>query len=93
MRLWLRDRYVGAVLIAFLLYNSVTSLVRAIENPILLAIQRWAQHSALSAGQPWFNKGQVLTSVVDALLFLVVSILLALWIFRSDRRVETPVKA
>ena len=85
MRVWLRERYVGAILIAFLLYNFVTGLVRAIENPLLMAVQRWTQHSALAAGQPWFNKGQVIGSLIDAVLFLIVASLLALWIFSGDR--------
>ena len=93
MRVWLRDRYVGAILIAFILYNSVTGLVRALESPLLLAIQRWSQHSALSAGQPWFNKAQVLSSLVDASFFLIVAVVLALWIYRGGKPAETPAKA
>ncbi len=93
MRVWLRDRYVGAVLVAFLLYNFVTGVVRALENPLLMAIQRWSQHSALSAGQPWFNKGQIIGSLADAILFLIVALLLATWIFRDDKPVEKPAKA
>ena len=93
MRVWLRDRHVGAVLIAFLLYNFVTGVVRALENPLLMAIQRWSQHSALSAGQPWYNKGQVMGSLADAILFLIVAVLLASWIFADDKPTEASAKA
>ncbi len=93
MRIWLRDRYVGAVLVAFLLYNVVTGVVRALENPLLMAIQRWTQHSALSAGQPWYNKGQVVGSLADAALFLIVAVALASWIFRGQKATEKSDKA
>ncbi|ABF39034.1 hypothetical protein Acid345_0029 [Candidatus Koribacter versatilis Ellin345] len=93
MRVWLRDRHVGAVLIAFLLYNFVTGMVRAVENPLLMWIQRWSQHSALSAGQPWYNKGQVFGSLSDAILFLIVSLLIAAWLYGGDKPTETKAKA
>ena len=84
MRRWLRDRYVGAVLVGFLLYNFVTGIIRIIENPVLMWIQRSVQHSALSAGQPWINKGQLYATLVDAGLYLVFAALLGLWIYGPD---------
>ncbi len=93
MRRWLRDRYVGAVLVGFLLYNAVTAVIRVIENPVLMWIQRTVQHSALSAGQPWINKGQLYATLVDGGLYLVFGIALGLWIYASDRTESAAVKA
>lgn len=92
MRRVLREYYVGAVLVGFLLYNFVTEIIRSIENPIMLWIQRAVQHSAMSAGQPWFNKGQLIASLVDATFYLIAALLLALWIYRSAP-VAVPEKA
>ncbi|MGZ5233151.1 MAG: hypothetical protein ACXWC3_24290, partial [Burkholderiales bacterium] len=63
----------------------------AIENPIMLWVQRMVQHSALTAGQPWYNKGQLLASVVDVVLNLIVAMLLGLWIYGNDPKRETTV--
>jgi hypothetical protein len=84
MRRVFRERYIGAVLVGFLLYNFVTEVIRCIENPIMLWIQRMVQHSALSGGQPWFNKGQLIASLVDAAFYLLAGVLIGLWIYRSD---------
>ena len=92
MRRVLREYYVGAVLVGFLLYNFVTEIIRSIENPIMLWIQRMVQHSALSAGQPWFNTGQLIASLVDASFYLIAAALLGLWIYRSAP-VPAPEKA
>jgi hypothetical protein len=83
MRRVLREYYIGAVLVGFLLYNFVTEVIRSIENPIMLWIQRAVQHSALSAGQPWFNKGQLIASLVDASFYLIAAAILGFWIYRS----------
>jgi hypothetical protein len=93
MRRVLRDRYIGAVLVALLLYNVFGALVRALQNPILMWIQRSIQHSALSAGQPWVNKGQLYASLLDAGCYLIVSLLLAWWIYRPDSSVVETKKA
>ena len=85
MRRIFRERYIGAVLIGFLLYNFVTELIRSIENPIMMAIQRGVQHSAMAAGQPWYNKGQLLASLTDAAFYLVASLILYFWIYAGDR--------
>lgn len=91
MRRVLRDHYVGAVLIGLLLYSFFGALIKALENPILLALQRMAQHSALAAGQPWYNKAALLAALADALFYLVAAIILGLWIYRPDRIViEAP---
>jgi hypothetical protein len=84
MRRVLRDWYVGAVLLGLLLYNFVGALVKMLENPVLLWIQRTVQHSALSAGQPWYNKGALLAEGTDALFFLVIALLLGFWIYRAE---------
>jgi hypothetical protein len=91
MRRVLRDHYVGAVLLGLLLYSFFGALIRALQNPILLAIQRMVQHSALSAGQSWYNKGALLAALADALFYLIVAIVLGWWIYRPERTVvETP---
>jgi hypothetical protein len=92
MRRVLRDWYVGAVLLGLVLYSFVGAVIKMIENPVLMWIQRSVQHSALSAGQPWYNKGALLAELVDALIFLLVAILLGSWIYRGDRTIEAPAK-
>jgi hypothetical protein len=90
MRRVLRDWYVGAVLLGLVLFDFVGDIVKIIENPILMYIQRSVQHSALAAGQPWYNKGALLATLVDALIFLAVAIFLASWIYGRDP--DPPVK-
>lgn len=90
MRRVLRDWYVGAVLLGLMLYNFFGAIVKMLENPVLLWIQRSIQHSALSAGQPWYNKGALLAAGVDALFFLTLTLLLGWWIYRPDA--AAPVK-
>ena len=85
MRRLLRDRYIGAVLLGLLLYSFVGALIRALQNPVLMWIQRIVQHSAISAGQPWYNKGALLASLADAVFYLVFAVLLGWWIYRPDR--------
>ncbi len=92
MRRVLRDWYIGAVLLGLLLYSFVGAVIKMIENPLLMWIQRSVQHSALSAGQPWFNKGALLAELVDALIFLFAAMLLGSWIYRGDRTIEAPAK-
>jgi hypothetical protein len=93
MRRVLRDHYVGAVLLGLLLYSFFGALIRALQNPILLWIQRMVQHSALSAGQPWFNKGALLAALADALFYLIVAIVVGWWIYRPERTVVVSPKA
>lgn len=93
MRRVLRDRYVGAVLLGLLLFQMCTALVKAVENPVMLWIQRASQHSALSAGQPWFNQALVLAAVTEAVFYLLVALLLGWWIYRPDRATEAAVEA
>lgn len=90
MRRLLRDWYVGAVLLGLVLFDFVGDLVKIIENPILMWIQRSVQHSALGAGQPWYNKGALMATLVDAILFLLLAIFLATWIYGRDH--EAPAK-
>jgi hypothetical protein len=92
MRRVLRDWYVGAVLLGLVLYNFVGALVKIVENPVLLWIQRSVQHSALSAGQPWYNKTALLAELVDALIFLAIAVLLGSWIYRPDPTVAPAVE-
>ncbi len=84
MRRLLRDHYIGAVLLGLLLYSFVGGLIHALQNPILMWIQRTAQHSALSAGQPWYNKAALLASLTDAIFYLVFALVLGWWIYRSE---------
>ena len=93
MRRILRDHYVGAVLIGLLLYNCLGGLIKALENPVLMWIQRMVQHSALSAGAPWYNKAGVLAAIADAAFYFIVAMLLAWWIYRPDASVAVPSKA
>ena len=92
MRRLLRDRYIGAVLLGLLLYSFVGALIRALQNPVLVWIQRMVQHSAISTGQPWYNKGALLASLADAVFYLLFAVILALWIYRPDRT-EEPAKS
>lgn len=93
MRRVLRDHYVGAVLLGLLLYSFFGALIKALQNPILLWIQRSVQHSALSAGQPWYNKAALLAALVDALFYLTATIVLGVWIYRPARVVAEAPKA
>ena len=85
MRRIFRERYIGAVLIGFLLYNFVTEVIRSVENPIMMAIQRAIQHSAMAAGQPWYNKGQLLASLTDAVFYLVAALIIYFWLYAGER--------
>lgn len=81
MRRFLRDRYVGAVLLGFLLYNFIAELIRAAENPILTLLQRSLQHSAMMTNQPWFNKGQLFASLIDAGFYLLAALIIGFWVY------------
>lgn len=84
MRRLLRDQYIGAVLLGLLLWNFFAALIKAVENPVMMAIQRWGQHSALAAGQPLFNKVTVIAELTDAGFFLLVILILGFWIYRPE---------
>ena len=94
MRRVLRDYHVGAVMIGLLLYNAVGDLIKALDNPVLMWIQRSVQHSALSPGAPWFNKAGILVAVADSIFYFVISALLAWWIYREPAApAEVPAKS
>jgi hypothetical protein len=83
MRRVLRDYHVGAVMIGLLLYNAVGDLIKALDNPVLMWVQRSVQHNALSPGAPWFNKAGILVAIADSAFYFVISALLAWWIYRE----------
>ena len=89
MRQVLRDRYIGAVLVGLLLYSCMGAIIRALQNPVMLWIQRIVQHSVV-AGQPLINKGVILASLADAIFYLVFALLLGVWIYRPEGVEEAP---
>jgi hypothetical protein len=92
MRSVLRDWYVGAVLLGLVLFDFVGDIVKIIENPILMWIQRSVQHSALSAGQPWYNKAALQATLLDAALFLGIAIFLTSWLYGEERAPVPPAR-
>lgn len=87
----LRDYYIGAVAIGFLVYQAIAGILNAVMQPVLVYIQtRNAPPNSALASQSIFRWPQIIALLLDALLHLIVASLLILWVYRNPKKEAAP---
>jgi hypothetical protein len=81
----LRNEYIGAVAIGFLLAQAAGALINAIAQPIVTYYQLRSRPTGAFATQSVFNWPQILASLTSLVLHLIVALLLIFWLYRRGK--------
>lgn len=82
----LRNEYIGAIAIGFLLFQAFGTLISTIMQPIISYIENRARpQSIFSAQHSIFNWPQIMVSVISMILDLLVAWLLLFWLYLKKR--------
>jgi hypothetical protein len=85
----LRNEYIGAIAIGFLLFQAIGNLISAVMQPVAAYIQnRNRPQSVFSPSQSVFNWPQIIFTLIEMSLHLIVALLLIFWLYR--KRKEQP---
>ncbi|HLJ26824.1 MAG TPA: hypothetical protein VKY85_08950 [Candidatus Angelobacter sp.] len=86
----LRNEYIGAIAIGFLLFQAAGELINAVMQPIGTYFQNRSHPQSVFAGsQSIFNWPQIIFALIEMALHVLVAFLLLVWLYR--RRKTTPV--
>ena len=82
----LRNEYIGAIAIGFLLFQACGTLISTIMQPIITYMENRARpQSIFSAQHSIFNWPQIIVSVISMILDLLVAWLLLFWLYLKKR--------
>ncbi|HXW15382.1 MAG TPA: hypothetical protein VEN79_12815 [Terriglobia bacterium] len=81
----LRNEYIGAVAIGFLLAQAAGALISAIAQPIVTYYQLRSRPTSAFAAQSVFNWPQIFSALTSMLLHLIVALLLIWWLYRRRK--------
>jgi predicted Kef-type K+ transport protein len=82
----LRNEYIGAIAIGFLLFQAASGVISLVLQPVVAYIQnRSRPQSVFSAPHSIFNWPQLTVSLIEVVLHLVVALLLILWLYRKPK--------
>lgn len=81
----LRNEYIGAIAIGFILAQAAGSLINAIAQPIVTYYQLRSRPTSAFATQSVFNWPQILASLTLMLLYVIVAFLLIFWLYRRGK--------
>jgi len=78
----LRNEYIGAIAIGFLLAQSLGGIISVILQPIITYIQTRGRPSSIFAAAPKIiNWPQLILGVISVVLYLLFAMLLFVWIY------------
>lgn len=87
----LRNEYIGAIAIGFLLFQAVSDLIAAVMQPLVTYIQNHNRPQSVFAAPPSiFDWPRLTLSLVDVVLHLLVVFLLILWLYRTPKPKPAP---
>jgi hypothetical protein len=81
----LRNEYIGAVAIGFLLAQAAAALINVIGQPIVTYYQLRSRPTAAFAAQSLFNWPQIFSQLTSMVLHLIVALLLIWWLYRRGK--------
>lgn len=82
----LRNEYIGAITIGFLLFQAAADLISAVMQPIVTYIQNHNRPQSVFAPPPHiFNWPQLMLNLTGIVLHLLVAFLLILWLYRTPK--------
>ena len=82
----LRNEYIGAIAIGFLLFQAAGELISAVMQPLVTYIQNRSRPASVFAAPPSiFNWPQLILALIDLVLHLLVAFLLILWLYRTPK--------
>ena len=85
----LRNEYIGAIAIGFLLFQAIGNLITAIMQPVAAYIQNRNRPPSVFAASPSiFNWPQIIFTLIEMSLHLLVALLFIFWLYR--KRKEQP---
>src|SRR5579864_5977285 len=78
----LRNEYIGAIAIGFLLAQALGGIVAVVLQPIIMLIQNRGRSSSIFASAPSiFNWPQLILGVISAVLYLIFAMFLFVWLY------------
>lgn len=87
----LRNEYIGAIAIGFLLFQAVSDLISAVMQPLVTYIQNRSRPQSVFAAAPSiFDWPRLILSLVDVVLHLIVVFLLIWWLYRTPKPKPVP---
>jgi hypothetical protein len=81
----LRNEYIGAIAIGFLLAQAATALISSIAQPIVTYYQLRSRPTSAFAAQSVFNWPQIFSALTTMVLYLIVALLLIWWLYRRGK--------
>ena len=82
----LRNEYIGAIAIGFLLFQAIADLINAMMQPLVTYIQNRNRPPSVFATPPSiFNVPQLTLQLTDVVLHLLVAFLLIFWLYRTPK--------
>lgn len=90
----LRNEYIGAIAIGFLLFQAAGDLISAVMQPLVTYMQNRNRPQSVFAAPPHiFNWPQVIVGLTDVVLHLLVVFLLIFWLYRTPKSKPALVEA
>lgn len=87
----LRNEYIGAIAIGFLLFQAFGGVINTVMQPLITYIQlRNRPRSVMGGGPSIFNWPQISVGLTDVALHLIVAFLLIFWLYRAGKAKPQP---
>ena len=81
----LRNEYIGAIAIGFLLFQVFATVINTIMQPIVTCVENRGRPQSIFASHPIFNWQQIMISGISIVLNLLVALLLLYWLYRAKQ--------
>jgi divalent metal cation (Fe/Co/Zn/Cd) transporter len=86
----LRNQYIGAIAIGFLLFQAAGDIINMGMQPIITYIQLRKSPPSVLATQSIFRWPQLIATLTDAVLHILVALLFTLWLYRNPKTKPAP---
>ncbi|HEY6971133.1 MAG TPA: hypothetical protein VJA94_18130 [Candidatus Angelobacter sp.] len=77
----LRDEYIGAIAIGFLLAQAIGGVIGVILQPLITYFQNRGRRPSIFASQTNFNWPELILGVISIILHLLAALLLLYWLY------------
>ena len=91
LRETLRDEYIGAIAIGFLLAQAIGGIIGVILQPLITYFQNRGRRPSIFASQTNFNWPELILGVISIVLHLLAALLLFYWLY--GKKAPEPVVA
>ena len=86
LRETLRDEYIGAIAIGFLLAQAIGGIIGVILQPLITYFQNRGRRPSIFASQTNFNWPELILGVISIVLHLLAALLLLYWLYPKKSR-------